>query len=92
MGRALVQVGLEADGTTVRVDRGDELAEGAWLQLRSLWGSLGTDANRRLFVPLEKFILSRRAFRAIAKSSRFKLKLDDELKEGLPPVWLTPDL
>jgi len=83
MGRELVQVGLEADGTTVRVDRGDELAEGTWLQLRSLWGSLGTDANRRLFVPLEKFILSRQAFRAIAKSSRFKLKLDDELKDVL---------
>src|SRR5262245_49769546 len=68
------------DGTTVRLVRGEDVPDAAWLQVRAEWGSLGRDVARELLVPLERFLARRAAFGALAKRSGLAVHLDDSLR------------
>jgi SNF2 family DNA or RNA helicase len=76
----IIGVELLNDGTTVRLERGASVPDEVWLQVRSEWGSSGSDVARRLVVPLERFLARRGAFAKLCKRNGIVITLDEEVK------------
>ncbi len=75
-----ISVVLLDDRATVRLSRGSDVPEDAWLQLRSEWGSSGRDVAMQILVPLERFLARRRTLGKLAKRKAIVVRLDDEIK------------
>lgn len=61
MSAPVLAVRLAGDRATVSLDRGDDIDDDTWLQLRAEW-SAGGDSTYAIVVPLERFMALRNGF------------------------------
>lgn len=81
MSENVVSASLLDGGTTVRLERGVDVSDDLWLQIRAEWSTDIRGVSAALVVPLEQFLARRAAFGALIQQYGARARLDEELKE-----------
>lgn len=81
MSENVVSASLLDGGTTVRLERGADVSDDLWLQIRAEWSTDVRGVSAALVIPLEQFLARRAAFGALVQQYGARARLDEELKK-----------